>query len=99
MLFAGAVIGAIDKRLGIACDPVEPLQMFTVRIEVLSLVNVTGFQRLAVAFEAICLYHRSKSDIFRCKPGYRRNLDIICQFHLQISGLALLILGTAINTP
>ena len=51
------MIGAIDKRLGIACAPVEPLQMFPVRIEVLTLVNVTGFQRLAVAFEylALCL--------------------------------------------
>ena len=57
MLCSCAVIGAIDKRLGIACAPVEPLQMFTVRIEVLTLVNVTGYQRLAVAFEylALCL--------------------------------------------
>ena len=67
--------------------------MFAVRIEVLSFVDVTFFQRLTVAFVAICLNHGTKRDIFRCEAGYRRDLDIICQFHLQISGLAFLVLG------
>ena len=63
MLRAGAVIGAVDERLCIAGDSVEPPQMLAIRVEILSLVNVVIFQRLAIAFEAICLNHGSGSDI------------------------------------
>ena len=63
MLCAGAVIGAVDECLCIAGDSVEPPQMLAIRVEILSLVNVVIFQRLAIAFEAICLNHGSGSDI------------------------------------
>lgn len=43
MLRTCAVIGAVDERLRIAGDSVEPLQMLAIRVEILSLVNITGF--------------------------------------------------------
>ena len=64
MLRAGAVIGAVDERLCIAGDSVEPLQMLAIRVEILSLVNIAVFQRFAIAFESIRLNHGPESDIF-----------------------------------
>ena len=93
MLCASAVVGTIDERFRIACDSVEPLQVFAVGIEILGLVNIAIFQRFAVAFVAVCLNHSPKGNVFQRKLLYGRNLDIIGYFHLQVGGFALLIFG------
>ena len=93
MLCAGAVVGAVDKGLCIARNPVKPLQMFAVRIEILRFMIVAIFQRFAVASKPVCLNHSSKSNILCDKLGHGRDLNIVGYFHFQISRIPFFVFG------
>ena len=90
MLGTCAMVGSVDECLCVADDSMEPLQMFTVRVEIFSLMRVVVCQRFAITPESICFYNRTSFQILIHKLFHGRNLNIGCDQHLQALLAALL---------
>ena len=94
MLRAGAVVGTVNECFRISNNPMEPLQMLAVGIEILNQMSVVFRQWLPVALKAIRIHNRPCFQILIDEFLDSRNLDVRGGKHLQITGTAFFVLSS-----
>ena len=62
MLGTGAVVGAVDKSLGIANHVVQPFEQLTIRVEYFPFMVVPLCKRFPVRIESVGLYRGGIGD-------------------------------------